>query len=228
MTPLKGSLRRVGTALMALLLISFGAANAQAQEKEVRKEVRVEMTGEGDGPGAPAFMGVVPRALDHVLRAALGYEEPGVLVAEIIPDGPAAKAGVKVGEILVKLDGTPVHDTERLMALMRGKKVGDKVDAVLYHLGKTRTVKLELAARPAPMKRKAIWIGGDEEGMVPGMGDDEMGSALDDAMQQVEIKLDGLDLNLEDLEGQLDSLDMEGAPGVKVKVLRLGEDATIN
>lgn len=215
---------------LAMALLLMGLAPSWAQEKEVRKEVRVEMR----DAGAPAFMGVVPRPLDHVLRAALNYEEPGVLLGDVLPEGPAAKAGVKLGEILVKVDGTPVHDGERLMALMRGKKVGDKVDLQLFHLGKTRTVKVELAARPAPPHPRAIWIDKDgEHGLAPeemGPGD-ELGSALDEAMRQVEIQLDGIDLNLEDLDSQLEGVQIKSLlddPNVKVKVIRVNEESEIN
>jgi hypothetical protein len=230
MNTMRMRLGRVFIFAMAMLLMGF--ATSQAQEKEVRKEVRVEMQDSGEGPGAPAFMGVLPRPLDHVLRAALNYEEAGVLLEEVVPEGPAAKAGVKVGEILVKVDGTPVHDSERLMAIMRGKKVGDKVDLQLFHLGKVRTVKVELAARPAPPKPKAIWFGkDDDEGFAPealGPGD-EMGQALDEGMRQVEIQLDGLDLNLEELDRQLEGLnELQDDSNVRVKVLRLNRDSQIN
>ncbi len=218
--------------VLAMALLLMGVAPSQAQEKEVRKEVRVEMRDTGEG--AQAFMGVVPRPLDHVLRSALNYEEPGVLLGEVLPDAPAGKAGVKVGEILMKVDGTPVHDGERLMALMRGKKVGDKVDLHLFHLGKTRTVKVELAARPAPPQPKAIWIDKNgEHGLAPedmGPGD-ELGSALDEAMRQVEVQLDGLDLNLDELDSQLEGVQIHslmGDPNVKVKVIRLNEESEIN
>ena len=157
-----------GWMVACAVLVCWGAGTrVYAQEPGVPVEhVKTMVVQKGDGPGR-AFLGVVPRPLDHVLRAALDFEEPGVLLAEVVPDGPADKAGVKLGEILTKLNGTPIHDVERLFALMKELKPGDTADLVLYHKGKSRSVKVVAAERPAPTFR---WGGedGDLEGLLPG------------------------------------------------------------
>lgn len=149
------SSRKIWLALGLLLATCLTTIQVQAKtpESERRKEVKAqpETIEKQDQPGArQAFLGVVPRPLDHVMRAALDYEEPGVLLAEVVPDSPAGKAGVRVGEILVKFDQRPVHDVERLFALMKEQVAGEAVELLLYHKGTTRTLRVLLEARPKP------------------------------------------------------------------------------
>lgn len=62
----------------------------------------------GTSTGRPA-PGVRLRPLSPRIRAALGYEGPGVLVEEVHPNTPAADAGLLAGDILVRLEGQDVN-----------------------------------------------------------------------------------------------------------------------
>lgn len=177
--------------MVALLAVMMGGAGAAAYAQEAvapvdpikKMVIHKEM-----GPGK-AFLGVVPRPLDHVLRAALDFEDPGVLLAEVVPEGPAGQAGVKVGEILTKLNGKPIHDVDRLFALMKELKPGDTAELLLMHKGKSRTLKVTVAERPAP---DFSWMGegGELDGLLPGgiffQGDDGK----------------NMDIRVEDLDGK--------------------------
>jgi hypothetical protein len=165
---------------LAVVLVAGAGTAVTAQEPGVPVErVKKVVIQNEQGPGK-AFLGVVPRPLDHVLRAALDFEEPGVLIAEVVPDGPAGKAGVKIGELLTKLNGKPIHDVDRLFALMNELKPGDMAEIQLHHKGKSRTIKVAVEDRPAP---RFNWMGegGELEDLIPGgmffQGDD--GESMD-------------------------------------------------
>ena len=56
----------------------------------------------------------------------------GVLIVELTEDGPAARAGVEVGDVIVAVDGTPVVSTSELVRLfLTGYEVGDKINLVV-------------------------------------------------------------------------------------------------
>ena len=56
----------------------------------------------------------------------------GVLIVELTEDGPAARAGVEVGDVIVEVDGTPVVSTSELVRLfLTGYEVGDKINLVV-------------------------------------------------------------------------------------------------
>jgi len=51
----------------------------------------------------------------------------GVLVSEVVPDGPAAKAGLKGGDVIVAVDGNPIDGPSALGDYIRQKKGGEQV-----------------------------------------------------------------------------------------------------
>jgi len=74
------------------------------------------------------------------------YKVPaGVLVAEVHPLSGAYKAGVQVGDIITKVDGTAVKSKTELDNIKNKKKPGDKISVELYRDGKTKTVEVTLS-----------------------------------------------------------------------------------
>ncbi|WP_437494147.1 trypsin-like peptidase domain-containing protein [Sorangium sp. So ce1014] len=76
----------------------------------------------------------------------------GVIVMSVIPDGPAAKAGLRglsegdrglvLGDVIVGLDGAPVADYDALYNALDGKKPGEKVKVDLLRGGQKTTVEI--------------------------------------------------------------------------------------
>ncbi|HEX9774179.1 MAG TPA: trypsin-like peptidase domain-containing protein [Actinomycetota bacterium] len=74
----------------------------------------------------------------------------GARVAEVERDGPAARAGIEVGDVVVEFDGREVDSMDALISLIIDKDVGDVVTVVVEREGETVTTEATLAPRPAP------------------------------------------------------------------------------
>jgi S1-C subfamily serine protease len=73
--------------------------------------------------------------------------EPGIVVASVDPDGPAAAAGVVRGDILLAINGEPVDDTGELGQGMADLEAGDQVQLTVLHGDDERTLTATLAER---------------------------------------------------------------------------------
>ena len=72
----------------------------------------------------------------------------GVPVLRVVPGSPAARAQVKVEEILFAADGQPVKKTSELLERVAGKRAGDRLTLQLRGSEGARTVELELQNTP--------------------------------------------------------------------------------
>jgi aminopeptidase YwaD len=95
-------------------------------------------------PGAPtprgvAFLGVSPA------RAGLS---DGVRLGAVVPDGAAARAGMREGDIIIRLGEAPVQSFEELRAALQVRRPGDRVLVVYLRDGEDRTAQAVLGERP--------------------------------------------------------------------------------
>jgi hypothetical protein len=164
-------------ALMVALVFGAGAAvRAQNQDNEIANEGVVKI-GRPDaeqgrpnlpppGPGDRAAQDDRGRqempsfwiglrggniSADHPLRAHLDLpERQGLLVADIVPNGPAAKAGLKQHDILLKANKTDLRDMKDLIEIVKteGPKKGQITLEILRH-NKRETVYLTPEKTPA-------------------------------------------------------------------------------
>ena len=70
------------------------------------------------------------------------FPGPGVKVTGLVPDSPAAKAGVKDGDILLRIDGKDVTNLQEFSNILRTLSPGQRVPVVLRR--GTQDVKLEV------------------------------------------------------------------------------------
>ena len=105
----------------------------------------------------------VERVLDeilargHVARGYLGLglqpvelpgHQKGLIVLSLEPSGPAAKSGAMIGDILVKLGGNPVQDTDDIQLALEARKVGQLVVMEIVRGGEARELNVTIAERP--------------------------------------------------------------------------------
>lgn len=77
-------------------------------------------------------------------------KDGGAEIGFVRPGSPAELAGIDSGEILLKIDDTPVTDQKSIDAVINSKKIGDKIGLTLKRDGKEVKVEVELAEQDAP------------------------------------------------------------------------------
>jgi S1-C subfamily serine protease len=110
------------------------------------------------------YLGVGTRTIDKSLQGLNLPVDHGALVQSVAPGSPAAKAGIRVGDITATLDGEAIqlggdiitevegHDIrsdDDLTAAIAGRKPGDKVSLTVVRGGKEKTIEVTLSDRPA-------------------------------------------------------------------------------
>jgi C-terminal processing protease CtpA/Prc len=106
---------------LAFVLTALVSASASAQPT-IRRFVIT------DGPGKRAFIGAALTSLTPELREFFGApKDAGVLVASITDNGPAAKAGLRVGDVITSVDGNRIDESFDIAQSMKGKHSGDTV-----------------------------------------------------------------------------------------------------
>ena len=99
------------------------------------------------------WLGIEPQDLTPDLARAFGLERVrGVIIAGIMRDGPGAKGGLRVGDIVQTIAGQPVNDTQRLMARIAANAPGETVELGIYRNGRTQNLILTLGQRPVKPK----------------------------------------------------------------------------
>lgn len=104
----------------------------------------------------PEPMGGDLRRVGASLGTVPSYDEdpnapPGMLLSDVIPDGPAAKAGLKGGDRIVKMGSVDVRNVNDLMFVLQAAKPGQQVQVTFLRDGKRETV---TATFGAPRSRK--------------------------------------------------------------------------
>lgn len=84
------------------------------------------------------------------IAAAIGMEKAtGALIADVSADTPAAKAGLKRGDVVTAVNGTPVQGPRDLTRIVAGARPDSKVDLDLLRAGKPTSIVVTLGERAA-------------------------------------------------------------------------------
>lgn len=117
-----------------------------------------------------AWLGVRIQSVTPELAEGLRLGEPrGALVASVSEDGPAAEAGIKQGDVILKFDGREVEEMRRLPRMVAETRIGKQVEVVVWRKGEEKTVTVELGkldeeklARMAPESGEEGQEGGEQ------------------------------------------------------------------
>jgi serine protease Do len=101
---------------------------------------------------ALAYLGVSSQSVDPGLAAQFNLPvDHGAWVRALAPNGPADKAGILVGDVIVGFDGKPVQSSDDLGKLILDRKPGNTVSVDLVRQdGSRHTVRVTLGVRPLP------------------------------------------------------------------------------
>lgn len=96
------------------------------------------------------YLGVNIQSITPELASALKLKDTkGVLVADVVSGGPAEKAGIKQGDIIVAYEGKTLQDSHELPAMVAATPVGKEVALSVVSDGREHTVNAKIAAMDA-------------------------------------------------------------------------------
>ena len=101
----------------------------------------------GKVPRGYLGVGSQPVSLSPQAKDVAGGQERGLLVIQVADSGPAAAAGFLQGDILVRLDGTPVSNADDLQGLLGPNRVGTTVTASVVRGGELRDLSVTVGTR---------------------------------------------------------------------------------
>lgn len=118
-----------GAALLLALAAGVLAGRAQAQSTRT------------------PWLGVTTQEITSDLRDGIDYTGRGVLVNRVITDGPADRAGIRQGDVIVSFNSRAVDSPDQLVDLVRSARVGQSCTLTIVRDGARRSVTARLASR---------------------------------------------------------------------------------
>ncbi|HPF61389.1 MAG TPA: PDZ domain-containing protein [Gemmatimonadales bacterium] len=123
--------------LALLLLLAAGSLPVAAQTPTDSTKTPPPAPAPTTGYGA--WFGSVPD---------MDANEAGILLGGVTAGSPAAKAGLKKGDLIVAMGGEPVLDLREMVEVLRSHRAGDEIEVVYWRGNEEKKVKVTLGARP--------------------------------------------------------------------------------
>jgi S1-C subfamily serine protease len=79
-------------------------------------------------------------------------DEPGVLIVGVLPNSPAAAAGIEVGDVIRAIGGIPVDSPPDVQARVEATRIGDTITLDIHRDGRDQTIEVKPAAMPADVR----------------------------------------------------------------------------
>ena len=148
---------------------------------------RMVTLGEAGGKIVRPWLGINMQRVTADLAAGFGLARPaGLVVKEVFPDGPGAKAGLKRNDVIVALRDMPIDDEASLRFRLATLNVDSTVPVKVIRGGKEVVVNLTLAAPPETPPRERTLLDGRQP--LAGASVVNMSPAMADELNLVEWK----------------------------------------
>lgn len=104
------------------------------------------------------FVGMGIQPLTPALKSALSIDEKvdGALVSALMPDGPSARAGLRVGDVITSVDGKPIKTSRELLNQVARLRVGGSSPFIVLRDGKQQTVNVPIVERPGELSEAPL------------------------------------------------------------------------
>ncbi|MBK9115674.1 MAG: trypsin-like peptidase domain-containing protein [Betaproteobacteria bacterium] len=107
-----------------------------------------------DGEVTRGWLGIVPAPVTAEAAKALALERAeGVVIRELEPNGPAARAGMQVYDVVVEIAGKPTRNVPQLLARIAELPPGSVAKVNVVRKGKEALVDVTVGKRPPPEKQ---------------------------------------------------------------------------
>jgi S1-C subfamily serine protease len=142
----QGRVVGINTSGLARLRLAIPSATVSRVADELARRGRVARGYLG--------LGMQPVRLPEEIRRALGLAgDHGLIVINVEPEGPAARAGILLGDVLVSLDGHALDDVRDVQAILARHAVDSAVAVTLVRAGAKLDVSVALGERPERGRR---------------------------------------------------------------------------
>ena len=132
------------------------------------------------GSVSRGYMGVTIQPVTEDLAHSFGLKQArGALVNGVLKTGPADKAGIRQGDVIIAFNGSEVKDPSHLQRLVAEHGVGKTAKVTVFRDGKTIELSMTLSSADAAPRQQRESVGGEEQ---PGQAD-LLGLVIDDAEQ---------------------------------------------
>jgi hypothetical protein len=133
-----------GVCTAALLLASVAPAQDEASSPDETNgaDLALEVT----VPEADFWVGLMGVPVNELLKSHLKIEH-GLIVHAVVPDSPAAKAGLQQHDILLQFNETAIHDLASLAGAIQQNGDGE-ANLTIIRAGKKKSIKITPAPRP--------------------------------------------------------------------------------
>ena len=109
------------------------------------------------GSVSRGYIGILIGEIDDAMAKSLGMDKPrGIIVQDLVKDGAAANADIKVGDVILKIDGKEVNQANQLQSYVATKTAGTTVTLVIFRDGKEVERKVKLKARESDVKTEPV------------------------------------------------------------------------
>ena len=96
-----------------------------------------------------AWLGVSIQDITPALTRSFGLDRArGALVADVEPNGPADKAGIKRGDVILEYNGTPIEESHQLPARVADTPIGKTAEVKVLRQGNEETLTVTVAEQP--------------------------------------------------------------------------------
>jgi S1-C subfamily serine protease len=132
-------------------LISTGLSRTSILALTRSTVQRVAPQLEDKGYVGRGFIGIAmqPVRIPDDMRASVKLEQTiGIMLIGVEPNGPAASAGLTIGDVLVSAAGRELIDPDVLARVLEGAKIGESLQFRLIRGGSIKTVEIKIGERP--------------------------------------------------------------------------------